>query len=104
MVGCESPSELNSQTQASSRLANRLTMASLVGSASALKLADSRSNSFGLSGGAPGAQQVTVASLFIDIDQCITLSLHRRSSMKGGVVRKCDCECGSDCDCGSGCC
>ena len=69
-MGCESPSELNSHTQASSRVARRLTIASRVGSASALKRAERLSNSFGFSGGAPGAQQVIVASFFIDKHQC----------------------------------
>jgi hypothetical protein len=37
-----------------------------------LNRADRFSNSFGFSGGAPGEQQATVASFFIDIYQCST--------------------------------
>ena len=64
------PSELNSQTHAASLFASRFTIASLVGSASALKRAERLSNSFGFSGGAPGEQHVIVASFFIDRYQC----------------------------------
>jgi hypothetical protein len=43
-----------------------------VGSASDLNRAERLSNSFGLSGGAPGEQQVIMAIFFIDIHQCST--------------------------------
>ena len=63
------PSELNSQTHVSPLLASRFTIASLVGSARALKRDERSSNSFARRGGAPGEQQVMVATFFIDIYQ-----------------------------------
>ena len=91
---------LRSQTQHSSHGASRFTIATRVGSASALKRAASDSLSLSSSGGVSGPQQSIgiVAMAFIENLNIV----HRHPSMKGGAMS--DCAPGSDCCGGEDCC
>src|SRR5215216_1959194 len=95
IVGCERPScSTRTQTHSSRLPASRLTIATRVGSASALKRAARSCLASSARGGAPGEQHASItAKTFIDVYQYIVYT----STGKGGDAVSC-CEGCCDCD------
>src|SRR5262245_6955786 len=108
-VGCEmSKTSVRSQTQHSSPHASRFTIATRVGSASALNTVARSFASPASSAGASGPQQRDwrTGSVFIDEHQYSAYGLYRHPSMKGAAMSLdalpcCD---GGECCSGDDCC